>query len=153
MLAVAAPGKHMRPSRQPRQRVCERYLVAALAHPHFARDAGKLVDEICKDFNWRGLDTDRQYTFRQRIRALTLLLANTGQRGATIPPGLWDAQRVLPASDFQPSAEQQEVLDAVERGVAKSDANADADSRLLLVSGPPSAGQTEVVAARAAAAK
>ena len=58
-----------------------------------------------------------------------------------IPANIWDLRR---AGDFPGriwSAEQREVLDTVDKGVAVDDANVDVHTRMLLVSGKPGAGK------------
>ncbi len=131
-----------------------RYLKKALAHPYYAGNLDKLLREIDDDFELRGLKEDRRTTY-SRIRAMTLLLYNTGTKGLCIPASVWDTKRLgcNPGSVW--SDEQQEVLNVVAKGVTVDDANVEAHSRLLFVSGKPGAGKTEafIGCALAAAAK
>jgi hypothetical protein len=122
-----------------------RYLKAALDHRHYAGDATKLLNEIVPDLELRGLGANRVQTFKARIKALKLLLDNTGDKGLKIPANIWDARRIdqMPARLWSP--EQAAVLDTVRKGVAVDDANVNAHSRMLLVTGKPGSGKTEAV--------
>jgi hypothetical protein len=122
-----------------------RYLKAALDHPHFAGDVDKLIKNIQKDLKLRGKTDNQRFTFESRIRALKMLLDNTGDKGLRLPGSIWDARRLdrLPPRVW--SDEQAAILDAVRRGVAVDDANVNVHSRMLLITGKPGAGKTEAV--------
>ena len=95
---------------------------------------------------------NRIRTFKSRIKALKLLLDNTGNKGMQIPANIWDVRRVSILPTLVWSKEQAEMLEAVKQGVAVEDANVHANSRLLLVTGKPGAGKTEAVIGSAIAA-
>ncbi|CAE8634707.1 unnamed protein product [Polarella glacialis] len=122
-----------------------RYLKVALDHPHYGGDVEELLKEIVPDLILRGLSRNRIRTFKARIRALKLLLDNTGSKGMQIPASLWDARRIkqLPARSWSP--EQKAMLEVVREGVAVDDANLNAHTRMLLVTGKPGVGKTEAV--------
>ena len=69
-----------------------------------------------------------------------------------IPASLWDARGFCHSPPTVRSPEQAAVIEAVSKGVAIDDPNADAHSRMLLVTGQPGAGKTEAVIACASAA-
>ena len=129
-----------------------RYLKKALEHPHYRGDVNKLKKEINADLQLRGLKDDRRFTFLNRIDALKLLLDNTGDKGMCIPAEVWSRERLARNPARVWSDEQREVLEIAASGVAVDDANVDAHSRLLFVSGKPGAGKTEAVIGCALAA-
>ena len=123
-----------------------------MAHEHYAGSVDKLIDENDADFELRGLPEDRRKSFKSRIRAMKLLLDNTGAAGMCIPASIWDQRRIAQRPGMMWSDCQKEVPGIVSKGVAVDDANVDAHSRLLLVSGKPGAGKTEAVIGCALAA-
>jgi hypothetical protein len=118
-----------------------RYLKAALDHPYYNGDVDKLIMEVDKDFKFRGKDLNQRVTFQRRVKALKLLLDNTGDRGMQIPADLWDARRIDRPPPQAWSKEQAEVLGTVRNGVAVDDANVNVHARMLLVTGKPGSGR------------
>ena len=129
-----------------------KYLQTVLSHPYYKGDLTMLLDQIDADFVLRGLPGDRRKTFRSRIQAMKLLLDNTGRNGMCIPANIWNQRRIAQRPGQMWCDGQREVLGVVQKGVAVDDANVDAHSRLLLVTGKPGSGKTEAVIGCAIAA-
>lgn len=119
------------------------FVQAALNHPHFDNDVGKLIRMIVADLRLRGLGKNRRVTFAARLPAIALLLDAT-KRGL-VDATTWHAKRcdVMPERPW--SAEQRDVLEVVAAGLSHADANARVSARALFVSGGPGTGTTEVV--------
>ena len=110
------------------------------------RPVDKLIDWVTMDLKLRGVVANRRATFVIRVKALAMLLDNTGRpEDGKLPAELWQAKRCTerPARVWSP--EQQEVIDTVRTSVAAEDANVPANERLLFVTGGPGTGKTEVV--------
>ena len=144
-----------------------RFLAAALRHPWLWRQAAAerglaqaslsesqvlefFLQLTTQDLRLRGLPRQRIRTFSARIRATHLLLraATTGQ----VDPLAWSAQSVRALPQRRWSPQQKQVLETIAGGLAVCDANAAPNSRVLLVTGGPGTGKTEVVAHAAAEA-
>ena len=111
----------------------------------------QLVVEAEQDLLLRGLGRDRVDTFRHRLRACARVLREVAQGFSD--PSVWSAREIFRPPSRTWSREQQQVLDAVEKGTSLADANEVALSeRVLQVTGGPGTGKTEVIIAAALAA-
>jgi hypothetical protein len=102
-----------------------------------------LIEWMVSDLKLRGLPRSRIRTFSARVRACALLLQAT-ERGE-IDVQAWNAKSIKTMPQRTWSPQQAEVLEAAASGVACCDANVAANSRVLLVTGGPGTGKTEVV--------
>ncbi|CAJ1358990.1 unnamed protein product, partial [Effrenium voratum] len=145
-----------------------RFLAMALKHPgirKLAAEAGKrrqglasisghdISDELTLDYllnlmvtdlRLRGLESHRIRTFSARIQATALLLRATA--AGEVNAASWNARRVSSRPQRRWSAQQAQALEAIAAGLASCDANASPNARLLLLTGGPGTGKTEVVA-------
>ena len=145
-----------------------RFLAMALKHPgikKLAAEAGRqrqglasisghdISDELTLDYllnlmvtdlRLRGLESHRIRTFSARIQATALLLRATA--AGQVNAASWNARCVSSRPQRQWSAQQAQALEAIAAGLACCDANARPNARLLLLTGGPGTGKTEVVA-------
>ena len=115
---------------------------SAVFHP----DVGKLLEQMSSELFLRGIGSDRLATFKARIHSCVLLLLQV--RDGLEDPATWSARRISAPPQRNWSAEQQVVLDYIQKGTRVSDAaSMENSNRILHVSGGPGTGKTEVIIA------
>ena len=112
---------------------------------HFQGDPQRLLQAVMPDHRLRGLSEDRIFTFRARILAVDLLLQRI--KDGREKSEDWAIKNLYAAGPEKIwSAEQKEVLDAIEAGTTIGDARQlEEANRVLQVSGKPGTGKTEVL--------
>ena len=123
-----------------------KFLKAAMGEEYYDNDVEALIADTTEDFRLRGLSENRINTFKQRLRAVKLMLDACENPEDPMDPRMWSAKDIRSPPSRKWSPEQDEALDAIGAGVNIIDGNVEHHGRrTLLMTGGPGTGKTEVV--------